>query len=371
MLKYLTGAAALALAASAVVAEPGGNKGGGGNPGGGGGNGHQQADNGGGKVRGNSGGGEKARGNSGGGPNVTKGNGGGKDHAMRGPGNEAKGNSNAKHEARAASRASDNRGSAKVGRSEQRAAASERGRKDYGSSRGDGREDYAAPRNSASDGRGSGDLANWRWADAVPQRTRGLIAGCPPGLAKKNNGCLPPGQARKASARVFYDSPNWWNFDDRWHDSNAWNDGDYRYYDGYLVRYGDGDRGVDSWLPLLGGALSPGNLWPSQYETQGLPAYYQDYYGVGQPEGYRYYDDTLYRVDPQSNAITAITALLTGDSFQVGQQLPQGYDVYNVPTSYRDRYRDGPDADYRYSDGSIYQVDPKTQLIQAVIGLLT
>ena len=51
--------------------------------------------------------------------------------------------------------------------------------------------------------------------------------------------------------------------------------------------------------------------------------------------------------------------------------MPQGYDVYNVPTSYRDRYRDGPDADYRYSDGSIYQVDPKTQLIQAVIGLLT
>ena len=168
---------------------------------------------------------------------------------------------------------------------------------------------------------------------------------------------------------MFYDSPNWWNFDDRWHDSGDWNGGNTRYYEGYLVRYGD--SGIDSWLPLLGGALSPGNSWPSQYETQGLPSYYQDYYGIGQSDGYRYYDDTLYRVDPQSNAITAITALLTGNTFQVGQPMPAGYDVYNVPTSYRDRYRDGPDADYRYSDGNIYQVDPTTQLVQAVIGLLT
>lgn len=27
--------------------------------------------------------------------------------------------------------------------------------------------------------------------------TRVAVAGCPPGLAKKNNGCLPPGQAKK------------------------------------------------------------------------------------------------------------------------------------------------------------------------------
>jgi len=27
------------------------------------------------------------------------------------------------------------------------------------------------------------------------------IGGCPPGLAKKNNGCLPPGQAKKLFAR--------------------------------------------------------------------------------------------------------------------------------------------------------------------------
>jgi patatin-like phospholipase/acyl hydrolase len=41
-----------------------------------------------------------------------------------------------------------------------------------------------------------------------------------------------------------------------------------------------------------------------------------------------------------------------------------------VPYSYRDRYVDGPDAYYRYSDGYVYQVDPTTQLIQAAIQLL-
>ena len=355
MLKYLTGAAAITLAASAVMADPGGGKGGG-SPGGGGGARPHAAQGG--------GAGEKPHGNGGGG---------GKSAARATPGGH--GNAGQKHEARTAARGPDNGRPEKVAKSARGPAAVERGRDERGGNRGEDRQAYAMPRNPANAGGGRDDLSNWRWADSVPQRTRGLIAGCPPGLARKDNGCLPPGLARSAAYRpVFYDSPDWWNFDDRWHDTSAWSGGgDYRYYDGYLVRYGaDGaGGGIDSWLPLLGGALSPGNLWPSQYETQGLPSYYQDYYGVGQPEGYRYYDDTLYRVDPQSNAITAISALLTGDTFQVGRQMPSGYDVYNVPTSYRDRYPDGPDADYRYSDGSIYRIDPKTRLVQAVIGLLT
>ena len=73
----------------------------------------------------------------------------------------------------------------------------------------------------------------------------------------------------------------------------------------------------------------------------------------------------------ERRVLHVISALLTGDSFQVGQPLPSGYDVYNVPYSYRDRYPDGGESDYRYCDGSIYQVDTKTQIIQAVIGLLT
>ena len=69
------------------------------------------------------------------------------------------------------------------------------------------------------------------------------MGGCPPGLAKKNNGCLPPGQAKKL-----------YNIGQRWPGNygQAWNynqipydlrdrygfDDDYRYYygDGYLYQ---------------------------------------------------------------------------------------------------------------------------------------
>ena len=88
------------------------------------------------------------------------------------------------------------------------------------------------------------------------------------------------------------------------------------------------------------------------------------------PTSYRYADRVLYRVDPETAAITSIAALLTGDDFRIGQPMPAGYDVYNVPYAYRQRYYDRPDAYYRYSDGYIYQVDPETRLIAAAIELL-
>ena len=78
----------------------------------------------------------------------------------------------------------------------------------------------------------------------------------------------------------------------------------------------------------------------------------------------------LYRVDPQTSAITSIAALLTGDDIQVGSPMPMGYDVYNVPYPYRSQYADGPQANYRYSDGYVYQVDPETRLVAAAIELL-
>jgi hypothetical protein len=356
MLKFLTGAAAIALAASAALADPGGGKGGGGgghgggggDDGGGGGNPHAQN----GTPKN---GGDRDRGKQGGDFRDKQGGGRGEDkRAERGGSGDVDGNRDY-GDNRPAKRDRDYNRSEVV--AQHGGGEDEQRRDGYGQSR-------------ESVGRGKRDRPiDWRWAESVPQQTRGLIAGCPPGLAKKNNGCLPPGLARGGAARVFYDSPDWWNFNDRWHDAGALSGGDYRYYDGYLVR--SSSNGIASWLPLLGGALSPGNLWPSQYASAELPPYYQDYYGLGSSDGYRYYDDTLYRVDPQSQAITAITALLTGDSFQVGQRMPAGYDVYNVPYNYRDNYRDGADSNYRYSDGTIYQVDPTTQLVQAAIELLT
>lgn len=193
-----------------------------------------------------------------------------------------------------------------------------------------------------------------------PELRRTSYDGCPPGLAKKYNGCTPPGLDRtpdRAWAR-----PTWYFSDyDR--------DYRYRYSDGYMLRMGSGSS-ILSYIPLLAGALSIGQPWPGQYQSVALPPYYDDYYGLGAADSYRYYDDTIYRVDPGNSSISSVAALLTGNDIVMGQPMPVGYEVYNVPYAYRDQYYDGPDAMYRYSDGYIYQLDPTTRLVQAAIELL-
>lgn len=189
-------------------------------------------------------------------------------------------------------------------------------------------------------------------------RDRRIIDGCPPGLAKKRNGCLPPGQARQ----------RYRSYDPGFFGLAGLGGQRYFYDDGYLLSYrGDGLAG---YLPLLGGALGIGNVWPSFYEPRPLPGYYQDFYGLGDPRGYRFADDVIYRVDPESAAILSVAALLTGDDIVVGQPMPRGYDVYNVPYEYRETYYDRPDARYRYSDGYIYEIDPETALVVAAIDLI-
>ena len=191
-----------------------------------------------------------------------------------------------------------------------------------------------------------------------PDSGRGLIAGCPPGLAKRNNGCLPPGQERKI-ARERY--AGLWGGD---------RDGAWRHENGYLYQV-DPTGAVKGWLPALGGALAPGAVWPSQYAYQPVPQYYTDYFGLNAPMDYRYANGALYGVDPRTQAITQVVALLTGQPISVGQPMPAGYDVYNVPYQYRDQYVDSAAARYRYNDGYVYRVDPTTQLVQAAIQLLT
>ena len=203
-----------------------------------------------------------------------------------------------------------------------------------------------------------------RWL--ASDRNRGLIDGCPPGLAKKRNGCNPPGQLKNRDQRSIYGydyRPSLFGL------SNYDRRGDYYYRDGYLVRYGD-RGGISSWLPLLGGALGIGNVWPTGYQSYNVPDYYVDYYDLGGPNNYRYADNVIYRVNPEDAAITSIAALITGDEFTIGQPMPRGYDVYNVPYAYRDRYYDTPQYMYRYSDGYVYQVDPETRLVAAAIDLL-
>jgi hypothetical protein len=190
-------------------------------------------------------------------------------------------------------------------------------------------------------------------------RGLGLIDGCPPGLARRNNGCMPPGQLRQQQ-RAWYS--NWWDTPD-----NAAN---FVYDDGYLYRLAPSGA-VASFAPLLGGALWPGQTWPAQYSGYDVPDYYADYYGFDEPYDYRLADGAIYGLDPQTQAIQSVLALVTDNDWQIGQQMPDGYGVYNVPYAYRDQYFDTADSWYRYDDGYVYQVDPTTQLIQAAIQLIT
>ena len=75
----------------------------------------------------------------------------------------------------------------------------------------------------------------------------------------------------------------------------------------------------------------------------------------------------MYQVDPQTQMINALVSLVTGSPMNVGQTLPAGYGVYNVPLQYRSQYYDTADNWYRYGDGNIYRVDPYTGRIAEVI----
>lgn len=220
------------------------------------------------------------------------------------------------------------------------------------------------------------------FAGARTDRGRRLAVGpngCPPGLARQNRFCMPPGQLRKAGligqrlplAQLGYNIPERYRY--RFVDRDDWI---YRYDDtGYVYRLGRGSGVVDAIFPLRATNLMIGEPLPLGYEVYNVPLGYRGFYPDTRNSFYRYDDGAIYRVDPQTRMVQGIVALLTGGlgglgGLGVGDTLPAGYDVYNVPFDHRDRYYDTNDAMYRYADGAIYQVDPQTRLIQSIISLL-
>ena len=280
------------------------------------------------------------------------------------------------------------------------------------------------------------DRDDYRYRDYDGDRRRtsralnfAYLDGCPPGLAKQNELCMPPGQYRKLVGQRLparyssYQLPR--DLRDYYRETDDYY---YRYGDGYLYRVSREDQLVRAILPLLGAGLGVGMTFPYSSPDYYVPTTYQSFYqdnpysyyryadgyvyeidrgsgyiedviplldhgyGVGQmlPSSYSYYnlpdpyrsyyqddDDyyyryapgAIYQVDRQSQLITAVASLLMGGSngLAVGQPLPMGYDMYNVPMDYRDRYYDTPDSWYRYANGNIYQVDPTTRLITAIV----
>ena len=208
--------------------------------------------------------------------------------------------------------------------------------------------------------------------EIFPGRGRGLINGCPPGLDDKDNGCMPPGQVKNllgarlqssfASALVPEAYRSWYRDDDSYL---------YRSGDGFIYRVNRQNSLVDGLIPLFdtGSYYALGDPWPQPYNFYNVPFQYRSLYADTPDYYYRYGDGAIYRVNSGSGVVDSIVALLAGD-LGVGSRMPMGYDAYNVPFAYRDRYYDTADNWYRYNDGYIYQVDPTTRLVTAVIDAL-
>ena len=144
--------------------------------------------------------------------------------------------------------------------------------------------------------------------------------------------------------------------------SDAW----YRYGDGFIYEVDPYSRRIDARYPIYGAGYDYmiGQPWPVAYPGYNVPMAYQPLYYDTPDYHYRYANGGIYRVDPTTQVIQALVALVTGQPFAVGQPMPMGYTTYNVPFAYRDRYYDTNDAWYRYADGYVYEVDPVTGLIE-------
>jgi len=222
-----------------------------------------------------------------------------------------------------------------------------------------------------------------RWANA-----RGLANSCPPGLWAKDNGCLPPGQAKNLFGRSIRDSERFTALNELPFGMRTFYpdtpDYYYRYGDGYLYRVDRSSELISALLPLFGGGYVPGMAFPSAYNyapgytfpMEFADPYVSDYYGFNsfypdtQYVDYRYLNGNVYGVDPYSGMIENVIPTYAY-GYGVGQVLPASYGYYNVPYQYRDLYYDTSDYNYWYAPGAIYQVDPSSQMITSVASLLS
>jgi hypothetical protein len=126
---------------------------------------------------------------------------------------------------------------------------------------------------------------------------------------------------------------------------------------------------VENVVPMYAGGYGVGQMIPSAYSYYNVPMQYRSMYYPTADTSYWYAPGAIYQYDRSSSLITSVAALMS-PGFTVGQPLPAGYGMYNVPLAYRSTYYDTPDAWYRYNNGYIYRVDPTTQLVSAVVASL-
>jgi hypothetical protein len=142
-----------------------------------------------------------------------------------------------------------------------------------------------------------------------------------------------------------------------------------RYANGVIYQVDCYSGMVENVIPMYAGGYGVGQMIPSAYSYYNVPMQYRDLYYPTADYSYWYAPGAIYQYDTDTSLITSVAALMS-PGFSVGQPLPVGYDVYNVPYAYRATYYDTPNAWYRYNNGYIYQVDPTTQLVTAIVASL-
>ena len=192
-------------------------------------------------------------------------------------------------------------------------------------------------------------------------RTDNIIAGLIPLLA----GGYLPGQYLPASYMAS-DVPDYYGFDSFYPD---YGDLCNRYAYGVVYQVDCYSGMVQDVIPVYASGYGVGQMLPPSYAYYNVPYQYRRMYYDTADYNYWYAPGAIYQYDPRSSMITSVAALLS-PGFTVGQALPVGYDVYNVPYAYRATYYDTPSAWYRYNNGYIYQVDPVTRLVTAVVASL-
>jgi hypothetical protein len=139
-----------------------------------------------------------------------------------------------------------------------------------------------------------------------------------------------------------------------------------RYANGVIYQVDCMTGFVENVIPMYAGGYGVGQMLPTGYGYYNVPDQYRSLYYDTSDYGYWYAPGAIYQYDPSSSMITSVAALLS-PGFNIGQPLPMGYDVYNVPYDYRATYYDTPSAMYRYNNGNIYQIDPATMLVTAIV----
>ena len=192
-------------------------------------------------------------------------------------------------------------------------------------------------------------------------RTDNLIASLIPLLA----GGYLPGQYLPAPYMASY-VPDYYGMSSFYPD---YGDVCNRYYYGVVYQVDCYSGMVENVVPVYAAGYGVGQLLPAAYDYYNVPVQYRSVYYDTPDYNYWYAPGAIYQYDPRSSMITSVAALLS-PGFTVGQPLPVGYGVYNVPYAYRATYYDTPTAMYRYNNGYIYQVDPTTMLVTAIVASL-